>query len=247
MSTLTSEWTKLRSLRSTTWFLGAAVAGMIGSGLIEAIAASAGEITPAEVDPFGGALAGLSFAEFVVGGFAVLAVTNEYASRTIRGSLTAVPKRWPVLAGKAVAVGGSVFTAALLLIFGSFLISRAVLDSHGMSLPAADGVPRAMAGAAVYLGFLALLGTGFAWLVRSTAGGLAALFGVLYGLPIVSLLLPHGMGAPILRFLPQQAGAALMQVGPSDLLAPWAGAAVLTGYAAVVLGLAAVVLRRRDA
>jgi uncharacterized membrane protein len=71
--------------------------------------------------------------------------------------------------------------------------------------------------------------------------------------------LPSGAGGWLLRLTPaagfaiQQSSPAYSQVASSYLppdyypLAPWAGFAVLCGYAALALGLAVFLLRRRDA
>ena len=49
------------------------------------------------------------------------------------------------------------------------------------------------------------------------------------------------------RYLPDQAGTALMTAGPSDgLLSPLGGLAVLVVWVTVALALAILVLRRRD-
>ena len=52
---------------------------------------------------------------------------------------------------------------------------------------------------------------------------------------------------PIEMVVPGNAGAAAMQLEPGGLLPPWAGIAVATGYALLVLAVGALVLRRRDA
>jgi hypothetical protein len=111
----------------------------------------------------------------------------------------------------------------------------------------APGAARAVIGAALYLTGITLLGAGFGWLLRSTAGALAALFGVLVVLPVIGLLLPRSVGAAVLPYLPDNAGTAIMQLTPGGHLGPWAGLGVFAGYVGLTLVGAAITLRRRDA
>lgn len=244
-----SEWTKLRSLRSPRWLLALTGLGIVLLGTMTAVGTLVAGV-PAdagEVGALGGALTGLSSVELLAGAVGVLAVTTEYATGTIRGTLAAVPRRVPVLVAKAVVVALAVGTVTLVSVLVAFTAVRGILGSQGLALPyTAPGVPRALAGAALYLSGVALLGAGFGWLVRSTVGALAALVGLLYVLPVVGLL-PAPVATVVVPLLPGNAGAALLQLEPGGLLPPAAGAAVFTAHVVLVLAGAASVLRRRDA
>jgi hypothetical protein len=102
-------------------------------------------------------------------------------------------------------------------------------------------------GAALYLTVVAVLGSGFGWLLRSTAGAIATLVAVLVLSPVVGLLMPARITAIVVPYLPNNAGTAIMQLAPTGQLSPWAGFAVFLGYAAVALAGAVLVVRRRDA
>jgi ABC-2 type transport system permease protein len=142
-----------------------------------------------------------------------------------------------VLVAKAVVVALAVFTVALVSVLVSFTATRGMLAGQGVQLPfTAPGVPRALVGAALHLTVVALLGAEFGWLLRSAVGALAAL-----------VVLLAGAAAVLVPLMPGNAGAAVMQLGPAGLLAPWAGIALFTGYAVLLLAVAALVLRRRDA
>ena len=97
---LLSEWTKLRSLRSTWWTL--ALAALLGVGFAVAVAASVGaaDLPAGELgaDNVALVLAGTGVAALVLGVLGALQMSSEYASGTISVSLTAVPRRWPLLA-----------------------------------------------------------------------------------------------------------------------------------------------------
>src|ERR1700704_6541668 len=113
-----SEWTKLRSVRSTRWALFPAVLATIGlAALACAIAAhhyaqmspqDRGDFHPLEVN-----LVGVQLAQLAIGVLGVLVITAEYSTGMIRASFTAVPKRLPVLWAKAVVYG--LVTAALMI------------------------------------------------------------------------------------------------------------------------------------
>jgi hypothetical protein len=225
-----AEWTKLRSLRTPAWLFALTGLGIVLLGTMMAIGTVVAGVSAEEeeVDALGGALTGISPVELLVGALGALAVTTEYSSGTIRSTLAAVPRRLPVLV--------------------AFTATRGMLAGQGVSLPfTAPGVPRALVGAALYLTVVALLGAGFGWLLRSAVGALAALVGVLYVLPVLGIVLPEGAAAVVVPLMPGNAGAAVMQLGPAGLLAPWAGIAVFAGYAVLLLAVAALVLRRRDA
>jgi ABC-2 type transport system permease protein len=112
---------------------------------------------------------------------------------------------------------------------------------------AAPGVLRAVTGAALYLTVVAILSSGLGWLLRSTAGALATLVGILVVPQLVALLLPPGIGEIVGPYLPGNAATAIMQLEPGAQLGPWTGLAVFLGYAAAVLAGAVLAVRRRDA
>ena len=95
---------------------------------------------------------------------------------------------------------------------------------------------------------IGLLGLGLGALVRNAAGGIAALFGLLYGLPLAVNFLPGTIAADVTKFLPADGGQAVTSVHPDPtMLQPWTGFGVLCLYAAVLMGLSAVRMRRGDA
>ena len=98
-----SEWTKLRSLRSTWWTL--ALAAVIGLGFAVAVAATvgAGDLSADALgaDDVALVLGATGVAALVLGVLGALQMSSEYASRSISVSLTAVPGRRALLVAKA--------------------------------------------------------------------------------------------------------------------------------------------------
>src|SRR5438046_10474258 len=87
-----------------------------------------------------------------------------------------------------------------------------------------SGTARAVVGSALYLTAVGLLGLALGALLRGTAGAIAALFGLLYALQLVSALLPGRIEDSVYRYLPAPAGIAIAAVRPDPQpLAPWAG------------------------
>ena len=248
-----SEWTKLRSVPSTAWSLLAAVGLIVGVGaLYSLLRVTRPPSDPAAVagfDPTAVSLTGVQLAELAVGILGVLLVAGEYATGTIRVGFAAVPRRLPVLWGKAVVIGLTTLTLCLPAAVAAFLIGQSILSAEGLDIPLSDpGVARAVLGSALYLGAVGLLGLGLGALLRSTAGAVAGLFGILFAPQLLAGLLPAAWSDRIYPYLPVPAGVAVTAVQPDQAaLAPWSGFALFCLYVAVVLALAAWRLRRRDA
>jgi ABC-type transport system involved in multi-copper enzyme maturation permease subunit len=203
----------------------------------------------ASFDPTAISLTGIYLAQIAIGVLGVLLVTGEYATGTIRTSFAAVPRRLPVLWGKAVAFALTTLTLCVPATFAAFLVGQSILSSEHLDTTLGHpGVVRAVLGSALYLTAVGLLGLGLGALLRNTAGAIASLFGALFAAQIVVGFLPSTWENQIYRYLPTPAGTAVTAVRPDPTsLGPWTGFGVFCLYAAIVLGLAAWQLRRRDA
>ncbi|GAA4472165.1 ABC transporter permease subunit [Phytohabitans houttuyneae] len=252
---LLSEWTKLRSLRSTAYTLLALAALAVGLGVLISSGAGDGytELAPAERDAFDPTQVSTQSylaAQLALGVLGVLVVSGEYATGMIRTSLTAVPRRERLLAAKAAVFAAVALVAGLVVGFGAFLLGQATLagqDAPHTTL-AEPHVLRAVAGAGLYLATIGLFGVAVGTLVRSTAGGITVLVAVTLLVPAFGQGLPGGWGERLVRWWPTTAGSRVMTVKPDpDLLGPWAGYGVLCVAVAGTLVAAFVVLRARDA
>ena len=250
-----SEWVKFRSLRANWITMLSAAVMMIGIGAVSAAVLSGtiggggdggwGDTT----DPTTTSLSGMMLAQIVVGIVGVLAITSEFASGMIRATFASVPKRLPVLWAKAVVVAGVTFAVMLPTMFASFFVGQAFMGSgQGASL-SDDGVLRAVIGSAGYLTAIALLGLGLGSILRQAAGAIGTIFTLLLIAPgLLGLVLPASIGDNVLQYLPSNASAAFTSVGATGaLLSPVVGSLVVLGWVAAFLGVAAVLLKRRDA
>jgi ABC-2 type transport system permease protein len=250
---VTSEWIKFRSLRSTWFSLGAAMIVAIGLGVLIA-GLRANDVAqhggfPNDLDWTRLSLGGVLLAQLAVGVLGVLMITGEYSTGMIRASLSAVPHRNPVLFAKAAVLAVSTFVVATIASLIAFTGGQAAahVNHLGVSL-SSPGALRAVLGAGMFLALVALLGLGCGFVMRSTGGALATLFGLLLVLPLLAQALPDPWSTNISKFLPMNAGIEIMStVHRPDVLSPWAGIGVLALYSAVALGLGLIVLRRRDA
>lgn len=250
-----AELIKLSSLRSTTYALAASALSILTMATYTAVGATAGQVTGAGAgdtawaDPTGGALSGVYIAFFAVVTLGVVTVTGEYASTMMTSTMTAVPHRSRLVLGKGLAVASLTFPVVVVSTVMAFFAARAVLATSGISVSFAEPqVARAVIGAGFYLTGLAVLGTGFGWLLRSTAGALSALVVVLIVVPTLALLLPDSIGGKVLPYLPDNAGQALMATTASGgQLDPWTGLVVFVAWIVITLTGAALWVRRRDA
>ena len=247
-----SEWIKFRSVRSTIAVVVLTLLVGIISGLVLAFIVRTKWTTLAHEwhDPRKlviRSLFGVGFAQLTLGTLGVLFVTSEYATGMIRATFAAVPRRLHVLWAKAGVFAAVALVLSVITSFVAFFGSQALLGSHGVSL-SYPGALRAVSGVALYLTVVGSLGVALGFLVRSTAGGITALFAVLLIIPPLVDNLPWSFHKAIEPYLPSDAGQAVyaMEREP-NALHPWPGFLVFCGYTAVGLAAAAITLRRRDA
>jgi ABC-type transport system involved in multi-copper enzyme maturation permease subunit len=179
----------------------------------------------------------------------VLLVAGEYSGGMIRASLGAVPKRLPVLWAKLLVFCTVTLATMTPASVATFFLAQSLLAEQGIDTTwDAPDVARSVIGVGLYLTVVAAFAIGLGAILRNVAGAIAALVGVLMVLPVVALALPDTWFDRVYKWLPSNAGQALMAFGSQgETLAPWHGFAVFCGYAAATLIVAAVLLRRRDA
>ena len=243
------EWIKFRSVRSTFWtLLVAVVTPVVISVLVAFTVATAPGQGGLAADPLLPGLLSLEYAVLAVGVLGVLAFSTEYSTGLIRTTFAAVPRRRAVLAAKAAVIGAATLVAGEVVALVSFALVQAVLAGHhrGVSL-SRPGVPGAVLADGLLLFVVALMGVGLGAIVRHTAGGIAALVGLI-SLPTVVNLLHAPWGARIGQFTLPDAARQVTALHPAaNLLAPTWSLLVLLAWLAATLLAAAAVITRRDA
>ncbi len=251
---LRSEWTKFWSVRSPRWTLLVAVVLTVGLGALFSAVRSSNfaSMSPHELatfNPTATSLSGVALAELAIGVLGVLVITGEYATGMIRSSLTVVPKRTPVLWNKIGIAAVVSFALMLVASFAAFFLGQVLLSGHHLNTTlGAPGVLRSVIGAALSVGVVAVIGVGLGGLLRNTAAAISSFVAAFFVIPPLLSLLPGSLSTDITPYAPNNAAAALFRGDTgSTLLSPWAGFAVLCGYAAAAVAAAAWRLRKTDA
>ena len=249
------EWIKLRSLRSTRWGLAILAVSMIGFAVLVLSVLSGhwahmSAADKASFDPTNQGFTGLVLGQLVIAVLGVLLITSEFSSGLVRATFAAVPRRPLVLAAKVAVFGGAALIAGEVLAFISFFAGEAMLHGGAPHVTlATPGVLRAVLMAGAYVCLCGLFGLGLGAIIRHSAGAIAATVVVIFALPLLLLPLPDSMRNDIVKFLPEQiAGSGITAVQPeANTLSPWVGLGLLCLYAAILLGVGAFLLARRDA
>lgn len=266
---LHSEWIKFWSLRSSAWTVAATVVVMAAVSWL-AVFFTAREATDPDTAPQDIAvltgllhdpsivLTGTELAKLVVAVLGVLIITGEYSTGMVRSTLTAVPQRLPALWAKALVLVGVTAATVVVAEALSWAVSLPTLRAHGAALDlGAAETQRILLGGVLYLAGVALLAFAIGAIVRVSAGALATVLGLLLVVEVLFRTFPAAFFRQVSPFLPATAGHQLLATQASieqarvtssaPVLDPWAGFAVLAAWVAVLLAVAAVQLRRRDA
>jgi ABC-type transport system involved in multi-copper enzyme maturation permease subunit len=254
---LQSEWTKLRSVRSTMWSLLLLVILTLGltaliTGITSAQWHKLDATTRATVigDPVSTILgASVEFGQLTIIVLGILVISSEYSTGAIRASLLAVPRRLHMLAAKAITFTALIFVLAEVVCFAAFFLGSAILHSHVPVSLSGSHVTRAIVGAGLYLTVLGLFSMAIGGLIRHTAGAIAGVIAFVIVLEPLSNLIPGTWGNHIHDYLPTSAGRLVYQIRPvsGQVLPAWGGFAVFCGWTAALLIAWAVTLRLRDA
>ncbi|MCT4356997.1 ABC transporter permease [Streptomyces sp. Je 1-79] len=244
---LRSEWHKLWTVRSTWITVLTSVAFLLGVGiLMGATYTSDGgdsDVDTVVLTLYGSQLGGICLA--VLG---ILVTAGEYSTGMIRASMTAVPRRLPVLWAKATVFTAAVFTVSFVAALVTFLTAQLFLsDTDQAASLADDGVLAAVVGNAAGVTLLSLVALGLGAALRSVPGGLGAFIGGVLILPEVLGMLPYDAVDTAIRYFPTQAAGALGSADPMPGAASPGGALLaLCLWAAAALVVPGILLKRRD-
>jgi ABC-2 type transport system permease protein len=255
---LMTEWTKIRSVRSTLWTLiifavvSLGLTGLLTWLTMRALDSGQADRRSATIggDPVNFILGtGLGLGQLAICVLGVLVITSEYGSGTIRASLLAMPRRIPMLIAKGVVFGALVFVVGEAVSFGSFFIGAAIVHSHFPVSLSQPGVTRAVIGSGLYLTVLGLFALAIGALIRHTAGAITTVIGLVLVIFNLTGLLPGSWGAHINAYMPTVAGLLITQdkQAAGQLLSPWQGLGVFCAWTALLLIAGAYLLKRRDA
>jgi hypothetical protein len=244
---LRSEWTKIRTVRSTFWTLLITMVITIGLGVLIALGSSS---HPADDNDWTAiSMSGLFFGQLVIVVFGAMAITAEYSTGMIRTSLTSQPRRATLFWAKTTIVTAVALAVGLICSFVSFFIATSIYSGHDIHVSLSDhGSLRAVFGGGLYMAASALLAFGLGAILRHTAGAITASVGILFILFILVQFLPGSWKTDIAKWIPFNAGMQIIATRPSDdMLSPWGGFAVFAAYAVVAVIGGALVMHNKDA
>jgi ABC-2 type transport system permease protein len=249
---LRSEFTKIRSVRSTYWTLLAMFIVVVGFGALASYGNRSGPHGP-DFDPTRLSLAGLYIGMLIIGVLGVLVISSEYSTGMIRTTLTTDPHRGLMIAAKATVFAGVALAASLVTSFTAFFLGQSLMPAGVGASIGDSSVLRAVIGGALFLTACGMLAFGLGLLLRHSAAGIAAAVGLLFVLTILVNFLPQGWQNHVDKWAPAMAGGQIwMAVSQGrnvtpPMFGPWAGFAVLCGYAAIAVAAGVILFRKRDA
>jgi ABC-2 type transport system permease protein len=257
-ATLNSEWTKLRSVRSTWIIAGLLIALPIGFTAVVAFVSgltfdSWGEGAQSSFDPVLGSMPGLLFSLILLIVFGTTAVSSEYSTGFIRTSFIVTPQRSRVFAAKAILVGAFGLVISIVIAPAMFLTSQAIHGAYGLETASiTDG--DALRFVAIYMFVVGLTHTlipfSIAWLLRGTASAITTSIAFFFLPWMLTPILPVWLQENVLRFTPDLAIDSLTgytSVSSATHMSELTAIVVIGVWLVALLTLAALTLNRRDA
>ncbi|MFG3135543.1 ABC transporter permease subunit [Streptomyces sp. NPDC048211] len=178
---LASEWTKIRSVRSTMWTLGVMIVLLLAIGVLSAVVVSASDADISDTPVLSLGFFGVLLGTICVITLGVMTIASEYGTGMIRTTLTACPSRARVLSAKAIVFFLLTFVLTTVLTTVVALIQTSILDS---AAPSGDEWLRSTVGVGLYIATLGLLSLAVGALIRHSAGAITIMIGVVL-LPLV--------------------------------------------------------------
>src|SRR5215469_1442442 len=136
--TIGSEFTKLRSVRSTYWTIAAMVIVSVGFAAIAGFAIANNlhnnPANKAGMDATQASLGGFfELGQLIIAVLGALTITSEYSTGMIRTSLTAMPRRGTVYAAKLLVFSTVTLVVSLVTSFIAFFVGQAAMSGSGVS------------------------------------------------------------------------------------------------------------------
>jgi ABC-2 type transport system permease protein len=257
--TLRSEFTKIRSVRSTYWSLILLVLAGFAWTVADCLGTAHNWPHMAAQDKIGfdatqTSVTGVALlGQLVILVLGTLVLTSEYSTGMIRTSLTVMPRRAVFYWSKAAVFAAVSVVIALATSVAVFLVGQSLLHSTGESASLSQaGALRAVLLTAFFVALSGAMAYGLGAIVRNTAGGITASFGLIFLLPQLAKALPTSWYTDAERWLPGGDLLPAITSSQSQLLNPhmfsaWGEFAVFGGYTVIVLGIGALLFSRRDA
>lgn len=257
---LKAEYIKFRTLLSTLILLASTGVVIVGVGALAAWGIGQA-LQSAGSDPRRSAAlaaqgdiaasapsAGVSFAQLILGSLAVLIISSEFTTGMARSTFTAVPKRIPAFVAKLVVVVVAAFLVTAVSLYIAGLVAVPIFDQYGHTLDVSSGhYVRTLLINSAYVAAVAAIGLALGALLRNSAGGIMALVGIFFVLPIALQIIQGDFVKELRKFIPDNTLAPMSAAEHvPDTLEAWQAALVLGAWVVIPLVLAGVLLKKRD-
>ncbi|MEU0410171.1 ABC transporter permease subunit [Streptomyces griseorubiginosus] len=247
---IASEWTKIRSVRSTIWTLGVFVVLNVGIGLAVAalLAANSSQESLRDENPLSFGFFGLLLANMCVITLGVLTTASEYGTGMIRTTMVACPSRGRVLAAKSIVFFAVAFVTTLASVVVVALIDVALLDTR---TPTGGEWLKGTLGISLYIALLGLLSLIIGSIIRHSAGAITIMIGLVLAPLVIALFMLaqslEGVRQALFEYsIPNQLSVfyanSLTDSGPSGWDPLW----IIVGVTAVAFAGAYALLEKRD-
>ena len=248
---IASEWTKIRSVRSTIWTLGVFVLLVIGIGLGVAalVAANASTESMRDQNPLSFGFFGVLLGSMCVITLGVLTTASEYGTGMIRTTMVACPSRGRVLTAKAIVFFGVAFVTTLVSVLLVALADVALLD--GAQTPTGQEWLKGTFGISLYIALLGLFSLIIGSIIRHSAGAITIMIGLVLAPLVIALFMfsqsLEGLRQALFEYsIPNQLSVfysnSLTDSGPSGWDPLW----IIVGVTAAAFACAFALLENRD-
>ncbi|SEE49181.1 ABC-2 family transporter protein [Streptomyces sp. 3213] len=248
---LASEWTKIKSVRSTIWTLGVFVVLVLGIGLLAAVVVSNSSSEMNGENPLSLGFFGLLLGLMCIITLGVLTTASEYGTGMIRTTMTACPSRARVLAAKSIVFFAVAFVVTLVTTSFIAFVDASLLKDNGAKDPSAGEWLKGTLGVSLYIALLGLLSLIVGSIIRHSAGAITIMIGAVLA-PLVVALFMFSQSLENVRqalfeySIPNQLSVfysnSLSESGPSGWDPLW----IIVGVTAVAFAGAVALLEKRD-
>ncbi|MGW2743201.1 ABC transporter permease [Streptomyces sp. NPDC001450] len=247
---LASEWTKIKSVRSTMWTLGVFILLVVGIGLLAGIAVrGSGDLSGQSPLTLG--FFGLLIGMMCIITLGVLTTASEYGTGMIRTTMTACPSRGRVLAAKSIVFFAIAFVVTLVTVSFVAMVHTSMLEGHGASTPSTGEWLKATVGISLYIALLGLVSLLVGSIIRHSAGAITIMIGAVLAPLVIALFMNASSLEKVQKALleysiPSQMGVfynnTLSQSGPTGWDPLW----IILGVTAAAYAGAYALLQSRD-
>ncbi|MFJ7770613.1 ABC transporter permease [Streptomyces sp. NPDC097107] len=186
---LASEWTKIKSVRSTMWTLGVFVLLVVGIGLLTGLVVASSSTDLAGSNSLELGFFGLLLGSICVITLGVMTTASEYGTGMVRTTMTACPSRGRVLAAKGIVFFLVAFVVTLVSAALVALMHMALLEGNGADEPTGGEWLKATVGVSLYVALLGLLSLAIGSIIRHSAGAITIMVGTLLAPLVIALFM----------------------------------------------------------